>query len=154
MELRRCRTTALLSRLALWHHCSHLFIQVLNTFSLLGINCLEHSVAGQEKERTSREASYQELMRPWQSFSPVLTAGRMYVWTTAQWGRVRKYFTLGQGHTPISAIFTSPSDTMRERERVNNVGDRGAGHREGLWGGWRMAEDGFSNTMSEFWCWY
>lgn len=65
--------TAPLSRLALWRD-GELFIQALvvhYTFSLLGLNCLEHFVAGQDKERTSREASSQELMRPWQSLSPV-----------------------------------------------------------------------------------
>lgn len=77
--------TALRSPLALWRDCSQLFIQapiLHNTFSLLGLNCLEHFVAEQEKERMSREASYQELMRAWQSLSPVkgkivLTAGHI-----------------------------------------------------------------------------
>lgn len=166
MELPSCCTTAPLSRLALWRDCSQLFIQALvlhNTFSLLGLNCLEHFVAGQDKERTSWAASSQELMRPWQSLSPV--KGKIVLTADHIW--VRVFTACGLLHTEeewrsillwVKAIhlslhfFLLSQDTHRERkrERGREVNNMATGvqdierRRAGLWGGWRMRENGFS----------
>lgn len=100
----------------------------LSTFSLLGLNCLEHFIEEEEeKDRTSREASSQEVMRPWQSLSPVkgedssrlrsptvcvcVRASVFGKWT-AYGGQVSKCFAVGQGYTTSSTFILGTQKTQ------------------------------------------